>query len=439
MLEAARAFIVRTTDWRSPALSIFRRRLAVVSLMASCSGLRGFGLGWKRASALRAISMIVLRSSSLNLSAVSNRARTSAGMSAAASRTACSASVIWSSGTAVEEFRGQRQQHGDLRGHGHRGEFRLLEAGADSPSVLDDLAGVFIQAGAEPGKGLEFLELRVGELEVARHRAVGRALRLAADARNGFADIDRRQHAQFEQRRREVDLPVRDGNQVGRNVGGNVLRFGFDDGQRGERAAAEFLAQVRGAFEQARVDVEDVAGKGFASGRTAEQEGKLAIGAGVLREVVVNDQHVAARFHEMLRDAGRGVGRDVGEARRVVAFGDDDDGVIHRALFAQVGHGLGDGGSALADGAIDAQHILAALVQDGVDRDGGLARLAVAQNQFALAAPDGNERIDDLEAGLERHGDRRAVHDGRRRGVRWAGARWRPPARCHRAAGRAGR
>ena len=65
--------------------------------------------------------------------------------------------------------------------------------------MLDDLAGVFIQAGAEPGKGLKFLELRVGELEVARHGTVGRALRFAADARNGFADIDGRQHAQFEQ------------------------------------------------------------------------------------------------------------------------------------------------------------------------------------------------------------------------------------------------
>ena len=33
MLDAAKAFIVRTTDWRSPALLIFRRRLSVVSLM----------------------------------------------------------------------------------------------------------------------------------------------------------------------------------------------------------------------------------------------------------------------------------------------------------------------------------------------------------------------------------------------------------------------
>ena len=64
--------------------------------------------------------------------------------------------------------------------------------------MLDGLASVFVQAGSEAGKGLEFLKLRIGEFEVARYRAVGRSLRLAANARHGFADIDRGQHAQFE-------------------------------------------------------------------------------------------------------------------------------------------------------------------------------------------------------------------------------------------------
>ena len=227
--------------------------------------------------------------------------------------------------------------------------------------------------------------------------------------------------------------------EVGRNVGGNVLRLGLDDGQRGERAAAEFLAQVGGAFEQARMDVEDVAGKGFASGRTAEQQRKLAIGARVLGEVVVDDQHVASRFHEMLRDAGRGVGSDVGEAGRVVALGHDDDGVIHRALLPQGRDGLRHGGGALTDRAIDAHDVLAALVEDGVDRDGGLACLPIAENQLALAAADGNERIDDLQAGLERHGDGRAVHDGGGGALDRQALAGRPPAPCHRAAGRAGR
>jgi hypothetical protein len=57
--------------------------------------------------------------------------------------------------------------------------------------VFDGLAGVFIQAGSEPGKRFEFLKLRIGEFEVARYRAVGRALRLPANAGNGFSDIDR--------------------------------------------------------------------------------------------------------------------------------------------------------------------------------------------------------------------------------------------------------
>ena len=53
-------------------------------------------------------------------------------------------------------------------------------------------------------------------------------------------------------------------------------------------------------------------------------------------KVVVNDQHISARFHERLGDAGRGVGSDVSETRRIVALGHNDDGVIHRALFRKV-------------------------------------------------------------------------------------------------------
>src|ERR1035438_1690860 len=161
------------------------------------------------------------------------------------------------------------------------------------------------------------------------------------------------------------------------------------------------------------MDVEDVAGEGFASGWPAEQQGKLAIGAGVLREVVIDDQHVPTRFHEVLRNAGRGVRSDVGEPWRLVALGHDHHGVVHRALLPQDSHGLRHGGSTLANGTIYAHDILASLVEDGVERNRGFARLPVTQNQFSLAAPDRYERIDDFETGLEWHGDRRAVHDRR--------------------------
>src|SRR5580704_4021280 len=70
---------VAASDFRGrpPSDSDLASGLGVASALSS-------GLGWKGASAWRAISMIVLRSLSLSLSVFSKRAHTSAGMFAAA-------------------------------------------------------------------------------------------------------------------------------------------------------------------------------------------------------------------------------------------------------------------------------------------------------------------------------------------------------------------
>ncbi len=54
------------------------------------------------------------------------------------------------------------------------------------------------------------------------------------------------------------------------------------------------------------------------------------------------------------------------------------------------------------------------LVDDRVDRDGGLARLAVADDQLALAAADRHHPVDGLEPGLQRLLDRAAIDDAGR-------------------------
>jgi hypothetical protein len=51
--------------------------------------------------------------------------------------------------------------------------------------------------------------------------------------------------------------------------------------------------QVRGTLQQARMDVEDVARKSLAPGWAAQQQRQFAVGAGVVGQVVVDDQHVA--------------------------------------------------------------------------------------------------------------------------------------------------
>src|SRR3954447_13212101 len=63
---------------------------------------------------------------------------------------------------------------------------------------------------------------------------------------------------------------------------------------------------------------------------------------------------------------------------------------------------------------IDADDALALLIDDRVDRDGGLAGLAVADDQLALAAADRDHGVDRLESRLQRLFDRLAVdHAGR--------------------------
>ena len=77
-------------------------------------------------------------------------------------------------------------------------------------------------------------------------------------------------------------------------------------------------------------------------------------------------------------------------------------------------HHLGHSRPLLADRDIDADHVAALLVDDGVERDGGLAGLAVADDQLALAAADRNHAVDGLDAGLQRLLDALPVDDARR-------------------------
>src|SRR4029078_1891649 len=67
----------------------------------------------------------------------------------------------------------------------------------------------------------------------------------------------------------------------------------------------------------------------------------------------------------------------------------------------------------LADRDVDADEVLAILVDDRVDRDRGLAGLAIAEDQLALPAPDRRERVDDLDPGLDRRVDVLALDDTR--------------------------
>src|SRR5690606_34859299 len=139
-----------------------------------------------------------------------------------------------------------------------------------------------------------------------------------------------------------------------------------------------------------------------------------AVRDGLLREVVVDAERVAPGVAEVLRHRDAGVRRDELERRGLAGAGDDDRRVLHRAVLRELVDDGGDRGLLLADGDVEAVHALTLLVQDRVDRDGLLARLAVTDDELALTAADGDHGVDRLDARLERLLDRLASEDARR-------------------------
>ena len=121
----------------------------------------------------------------------------------------------------------------------------------------------------------------------------------------------------MEQARLQEDLTIGNGDNIGGNVGGNIARLGFDDGQSGHAAAAGGLVQPCRPLQKAGVQVEHIAGIGLASGRPLEQQGNLAICRRLLAQIVVNDQHILPLIHKVFADGSAGIGGDIEHRRRL--------------------------------------------------------------------------------------------------------------------------
>src|SRR6185437_8059181 len=163
----------------------------------------------------------------------------------------------------------------------------LFENRGEVLAAIELLLRSLVEIGAELGEGRERAILRQIETERTGDLLHRLGLRVAADAADGDADVDGGALAGVEQVSLEEDLTVGDRDDVGGNVGRNVACLGFDERQGGEAARAKFVREFRGTLQKAAMQIEHVAGEGFASGRTAQQQRDLAVGGGVLRKIVV--------------------------------------------------------------------------------------------------------------------------------------------------------
>ena len=146
--------------------------------------------------------------------------------------------------------------------------------------------------------------------------------------------------------------------------------------------------------------IKNVARESFSTGRATQKKRNFAVGLRVFRQVVIESDSVLLIVTEIFAHRARSVRRDVLKRSGLRSGRGDDDGVIHRSGIGENFNDLRDGRALLPDRTVDANHPLALLVDDGIENDGGFSGLAVADDQLALAAADGDHRIDSLDAGL---------------------------------------
>src|SRR5213596_1103383 len=291
----------------------------------------------------------------------------------------------------------------DLLLDGHRLVLRLLQHFDDAGSAGELLLRRLVELRAELGERLELAVLREVEPQATRDLFHRLDLRVAADARHRNARIDRRPHVRVEHVGLEEDLAVGDRNDVRGDVGGDVARLRFDDGEGGERPRPHRVRQLGRPLQQATVEIEHVARVRFTPGRTPQHERQLAVRGGLLREVVIHAQRgLLLVVHEIFGHRTARERRDVLHRGGLRGGRDDDDRVIHRAVLLQSLHHRSDRRGLLPDRHVHADHPFALLIDDRVDRDRRLADGAIPDDQLALAAADRDHRVDRLDACLER-------------------------------------
>ena len=339
-------------------------------------------------------------------------------------------------GDVPHEAAGSAVEDGHLLAYGHGAVLRLDEQLVVLAAFVQGQFGNLVHVRGELGEGLQFRPLGLVYLEGTGHFFHG--LDLGAATHTGYGDthVDGGTHTLVEEALLQVNLTVGDGYHVGRDIGRYVTRLRLDDGQGGEGTAAAYLVlersrkvihlfghfllvdDARGALQQTAVEIENIAGVCLTTGGTAQDKGHLTVRHSLLGKVVVHHQSVTAGVAEILANGRSGKGGVVLQSRRIRSRRSHHHGVVHGPVLPQGLHDGSHGRSFLADGHVNAEHRISglvglALVDDGVDGNGGLTRLAVSDDELTLTTADGNHGIDGLEARLQRFAHRLAEDDAR--------------------------
>jgi hypothetical protein len=148
--------------------------------------------------------------------------------------------------------------------------------------------------------------------------------------------------------------------------------------------------------------IEDITWVSLTTGRSSEKEGHLSVSNSLLGKIVIDDKSVLGVVAEELTDGASRVRGQELERSGIGCSGSDDNGVLHAVSVVEKAHNVGDSGSLLSDGNIDAIKRFGVvtgfedsfLVDDSVNSNSGFTSLSITDDKFALASANGHERVD---------------------------------------------
>ena len=270
----------------------------------------------------------------------------------------------------------------------------LLEEFGELLTSVEELLGGSVEIGTELGEGSDFSVLGQLELHGTGDLLHGLDLGSGTDTGHRETDVNGWSDTLVEQLSLQEDLAVSDRNHIGWNVGGHITSLGLNDGEGSEGAVSVVLVHLGSTLEQTGVQVEHITWVSLTTWGTSQQQGHLTVGDGLLGQIVVDDEAVHAVVTEVLTNSAAGVRSQELKWGGIRGSGSNHNSVLEAVALSEESDDVGDGGSLLTDGDVDAVEGLnqvaglvgRLLVEDGVDGDGGLASLSVTNDKFTLTA-----------------------------------------------------
>ena len=170
------------------------------------------------------------------------------------------------------------------------------------------------------------------------------------------------------------------------------------------------LVHLSGSFQETGVKIEYITWVSLTTWWSSQQQRHLSVGDGLLREIVIDDKSVLSVISEVLTDGASRVWSQELKWSGLGGSGSNDARVVHGSAQLQNSDDVGNCGSLLSDGAVDAVKTLGdiisseslVLVDEAIDGDGSLSCLSVTNDKLTLSSSNWHKRVDGLETSHHR-------------------------------------